>query len=329
MANTSSEGESPKEKQYKRPIWLEGIRIPSEALCEWKEQCSADKCSDEHRKELINSAFYAWKRYTDESAIWREERDGRYVFFSSDLKDVFGRQEDKLEERRKREKRKKDKREQKHEEYIYYHPFQIIEEVLYHKKRKNGEPFKNWMIAESANQKKPVGWISTVLFGQCLFRDYIRKHGGFNTDVCPFDDAIKTYDDHPSIPAQDKTSDLEYLRRRIRERLDHATESQIASVYYLFQSCAEPSYELSVEDICKITGVKKVFYDYKESIFKDVRSLREEDFDPVKEIIPALRNEIYRRAGESKICRALDARVAEKKRKKANSGPENSEIANF
>ena len=282
------------------------ISISTDALVEWKQMCEADKCSTSHRDELIQGAFLAWEKYTyGAKSKWSESVQIRgtvhKLCYSSDIKDMFD------EEKYKTGK-------------SAAHPFHAIETVLYNQKRENGEPLKSWLLANEKAQSP--GWLITVLFQEMLFRKFIKKQ----EKVAEYNESLDK-PEHQDVPDYSEEpfsdEDAAFIRKKLHEKLENTPELHKASVYYSLRALSNPAYDLTVDEIFQLTGVKKVFYDYKISVLKACASpLMAEGFS-ISEISHVLAIEIYQWAAGNSLCQALDARVSEKKQKKVNLGPEN------
>jgi len=289
----------------------EKISISVAALVEWKQMCEADKCSGIHKEELVQGAFLAWEKYTyGAKSKWTESvhvnGTVHKLCYSSDIKDMFDREKYYLACKAGK---------------IAPHPFHAIETVLYNQTRENGVPLKSWLISNEKAQSP--GWLITVLFQEMLLRKFIKKQ----EKIAEYNESLDEEDrsDVPDYSAE-KLSDTDaaFIKKKLHEGLEKESELHKASVYYSLRSLGNPAYVLTVDEIYQITGIKKVFYDYKAAVLKDcVTPLMEEGFN-ISEISPVLASEIYHWAAGNKLCQAMDAKVSEKKQKKLDDGSENS-----
>ena len=310
----------------------ERISIPAEALVDWKQQCEADKCEPDHRDALIKGAYLAWRKYTQKK--WNEEFQIKGVVykqcFSSDIKDMFleqGKNKGKKNNGEEGGDGETKKEDGKTNPYPFNtpHPFHAIETTLYQQKRKNGEPLKSWLLA---NEKaKSAGWLIKVLFQEVLFRKFIKKQ----EKIAEYNESLDR-EDCPELPdraAEEKLpSEQKYIQEKIRTILESIPEKHKVACYYRLKGSRDADYELTVEEIYQIVGVKKVFYDYTLLLLKEcVPQLKEDGFED-SEIYSELWPLIYQWASTNEICKALDAKVAEKKAKKNKNASEKADFSN-
>ena len=299
----------------------EKISIPAEALVDWKQQCEADKCEPGHRNALIKGAYLAWRKYTQKK--WNEEFQIKGVVykqcFSSDIKDMF------LEQGKNKGGRNKGEEEKKSYPFNTPHPFHAIETTLYQQKRKNGEPLKSWLLA---NEKaKSAGWLIKVLFQEVLFRKFIKKQ----EKIAEYNESLDR-EDCPEL--SDRTveeklpSEQKYIQEKIKTVLESIPEKHKVACYYRLRGSRDADYELTVDEIYQIVGVKKVFYDYTLLLLKEcVPQLKKEGIED-SEIYSELWPLIYQWASTNEICKALDAKVSEKKAKKNKNASEKADSSN-
>lgn len=291
----------------------ERISIPAEALVDWKQQCEADKCEPDHRDALIKGAYLAWRKYTQKK--WNEEFQIKGVVyrqcFSSDIKDMFFEHDDNKSGKKK----------------TISHPFHAIETTLYQQKRKNGEPLKSWLL--SNEKAKSTGWLITVLFQEVLFRKFIQKQ----EKIAEYNESLDQ-EDRPeladaTVAEEEKLpSDQKYIQEKIKAILESIPEKHKVACYYRLRGSRDADYELTVDEIYQIVGVKKVFYDYTLLLLKEcVPQLKEDGFED-SEIYSELWPLIYQWASTNEICKALDAKVAEKKAKKNKNASEKADSSN-
>ena len=291
----------------------ERISIPAEALVDWKQQCEADKCEPDHRNALIKGAYLAWRKYTQKK--WNEEFQIKGVVykqcFSSDIKDMFLEHDDNKSGKKK----------------TISHPFHAIETTLYQQKRKNGEPLKSWLL--SNEKAKSTGWLITVLFQEVLFRKFIQKQ----EKIAEYNESLDQ-EDRPeladaTVAEEEKLpSDQKYIQEKIKAILESIPEKHKVACYYRLRGSRDADYELTVDEIYQIVGVKKVFYDYTLLLLKEcVPQLKKEGIEG-SEIYSELWPLIYQWASTNEICKALDAKVSEKKAKKSKNASEKADSSN-
>lgn len=291
----------------------ERISIPAEALVDWKQQCEADKCEPDHRNALIKGAYLAWRKYTQKK--WNEEFQIKGVVykqcFSSDIKDMFLEHDDNKSGKKK----------------TISHPFHAIETTLYQQKRKNGEPLKSWLL--SNEKAKSTGWLITVLFQEVLFRKFIQKQEKIEeyNENLDQEDRPKLAD--ATVAEEEKLpSDQKYIQEKIKAILESIPEKHKVACYYRLRGSRDADYELTVDEIYQIVGVKKVFYDYTLLLLKEcVPQLKKEGIEG-SEIYSELWPLIYQWASTNEICKALDAKVSEKKAKKNKNASEKADSSN-
>lgn len=291
----------------------ERISIPAEALVDWKQQCEADKCEPDHRNALIKGAYLAWRKYTQKK--WNEEFQIKGVVykqcFSSDIKDMFLEHDDNKSGKKK----------------TISHPFHAIETTLYQQKRKNGEPLKSWLL--SNEKAKSTGWLITVLFQEVLFRKFIQKQEKIEeyNENLDQEDRPKLAD--ATVAEEEKLpSDQKYIQEKIKAILESIPEKHKVACYYRLRGSRDADYELTVDEIYQIVGVKKVFYDYTLLLLKEcVPQLKKEGIEG-SEIYSELWPLIYQWASTNEICKALDAKVSEKKAKKSKNASEKADSSN-
>lgn len=268
----------------------ENLKISVEALNDWKNKCEVDSCEPTYRENLILGAYIAWQKYSKK--IWTEKikRKGEEYkrYFCSDIQDMF---------------LKSGK--------IKTHPFHVIEEVLYNKKRKNGQPYKEWLIDMSL--EKNAGWLITVLFKQTLFKDFIQKQAkkAILNESLTQEGVQELSIDNSEMNDCDQI----YLQNKLKKMFESISEIHKVACYYRLKSFCSLDYKLSVDEIYQIVGVRKVFYDYSKKIFEDwFKQLKQDDFE-VGEILSELEIIVYEWASLNNLCKALDEKVVQKKDK--------------
>lgn len=329
-------------------------RISPEALIEWKKKCAADKCSDTHRQQLVHGSFIAWRKYSNPERKWADPNQKR------SKKKTDDKTQDKTQDKAENPKRvlfscMKDFCKMYQEgsmevvdkngikKSIPYtppgaeHPFHAIEAILYGKEKKPGQIFKNFLLQRfnekfaTDGQCKTIAWMINYLFENTLFRKFIQENA-VNESLLSIDeeDGPQYEDENAEIPDKVCSSDKEYLQEQLEKILDSFSEKHKCAAYYRIRKFHEgEKYELPLDDIYQVTGVKKTFYDYPNQLFKEVQksSLINKDFT-LWEITLKLQELILAWAETSELCQAMDAKVAErneKKQKILKNSPENGE----